>query len=135
MNKEQVLSMPAGRELDALIAEKVMERDVSFHKRGGAFTRSWIDGYGCEDTFYSTDIATAWRVVDKMCKSFWIASLVADTNLWRVTFYTHTHRKTHEAIDESAPLAICRAALLAVFENTSPHEGRWKTLGDMFPHL
>jgi hypothetical protein len=100
MTRDEILNMPAGREIDSLIAVRVI--DPEWEKVLSACPK------------YSTDIAAAWEVVDKMRKSFWVASLVADTNLWRVTFYTHTHRKTHEAINESAPLAICRAALLAV---------------------
>jgi hypothetical protein len=132
MKREEILNMSAGEELDTLIAEKVMELDLSKRCDGnpdyfdtdrwacgkcGAVGRVWDDmEHTIEPKEYSDGIAAAWEVIDKMRKSFWIASLVADTNLWRVTFYTHTHRKTHEAIDESAPLAICRAALLTVMD-------------------
>lgn len=77
--------MKAGRELDALVAEKVM----GMHKelgtgrgmmgeRSGYFD-AWIQSngerYGRNAPPFSTDISVAWQVVEKMKKDGWYFSL------------------------------------------------------------
>lgn len=108
--------MDAGRELDALVAEKVM---------------GWV--CICErkhqlcpvhDSYYSTDIAAAWQVVERLKHDGWNVSIGGD-NGWGCTFYkvlvrgndafTSTWTESHGPINaENAPLAICLAALKAV---------------------
>ena len=122
--------MKAGRELDALIAEKVMgltRHDESYVAEGvGKVLRFvWRDGCGTcvysGDMFlphYSTNIADAWAVVEKLVNTpgpngdhhsvqvdySGDAVVVIDENEdWQVS-----------AIAETAPLAICLAALKAV---------------------
>ena len=77
--------MKPGRELDALVAEKVMGyvigNDPHFEGAGPKIVSGphWITEDGTEPTwqrenewpitclFYSTDIAAAWEVVEKLC--------------------------------------------------------------------
>ena len=127
------------RELDARVAEKVMGWAVEHDALG----ESHSTGYGCPPTGeeppdhppvfslgkrgnaycippYSTDIAAAWQVVEKVlvhpCRTFGIIFDEA-TDTWIVKF-----DKTRcvfndcriSAQEETAPLAICRAALAAV---------------------
>jgi hypothetical protein len=112
--------MNTGRELDALVAEKVMGwRDVS-------------DGYGTppEATLweaihiiphYSTDIAAAWQVVERMRDQGW-TSHYTDLSLdsrepwhsWHFTGTTPPNGPTLSAQASTVPHAICLAALRAV---------------------
>jgi RNA polymerase subunit RPABC4/transcription elongation factor Spt4 len=87
--------MPAGREMDALVAEKVMGQ-IDFNHVGFFWTEGttkdgkdgW-DGFACprcnslrEDNlekcceYYSTDIAAAWQVVDEFCYMFGAAIII-----------------------------------------------------------
>ena len=111
MTRDEILNMEAGREMDALIAEKVMglrviRADWEPHNRGIKF-----DDFGN----YSQDIAAAWEVVEKLrltitpnhcypvVKARWCVDteLKGKNDIWLVGA-------------ETAPLAICKAALLAV---------------------
>ena len=112
-------TIPAGRELDRLIAEKVM-----------GITR---DG---EIPAYSTDISAAWTVVEKMihtdgvylgCPHFKhkhqnLASLgfPEGTECWYCVINTKKLNKIVICAD-TAPLAICRITLL--WAVTHDHEG------------
>jgi hypothetical protein len=99
-------TLPAGRELDAIVAERVM---------------GWVPGAGFSaDTYwaFSTDIAEAWKVVGAMnlrhAMRFpeFLSALqdiaLDDPAMWRSSlawFFAHP---------STAPLHICRAALAAV---------------------
>lgn len=109
--------MSPGRELDTLVAEKVMGRIVSLDPL-------WMKIYETPDAFvetsqsrawrrwlhpYSTDIAAAWEVVEKLCdvelRDGWDGK-----RWWRCTI-GHKHASARAY---SAPHAICLAALKAV---------------------
>lgn len=121
--------MEAGRELDALVAEKVMgltRHDESYvtESIGKVLRFVWRDGCGdcvySGDMFlprYSTNIADAWEVVERLVSTpgpngdhhsvqvdySGDAVVVIDENEdWQVS-----------AIADTAPLAICLAALKA----------------------
>lgn len=137
----QVDNMPAGREMDILIAEKVMEIDTDGYwittvdantSNCGTISLEWLknnptfdinridkDGWEYEGPQYSTDMSPAWEVAEKLklaviprhpgwacahCRAVvdggptWIG--VADEHGWTKA--------------ETAPLAICRAALKAM---------------------
>ena len=134
--------MPAGREMDALVAEKVMGlapcdawSPVNFGSAGGP--AMWLDkpcGHDgkCYPTpsehpfsgplHYSTSIAAAWEVVerlraDKVMGGASIAAVNAPDDAtpgeWCVEWFDGDHTLDC-AIGDTAPLAICRAALAAV---------------------
>jgi hypothetical protein len=105
MSRDEILNMPAGREMDVTIGYHVM----------GLVAPPEIYPE------YSTDIAAAWEIVAKHPHYF---QLVRSNEtgwrpspwgamLWRCRFYAP---EKFEARAETAPLAICRAALLAVME-------------------
>lgn len=122
-------AMPAGRELDALVAEKVMgwtacdaneayprwmhgdpgdEFAEAGRGRGCApLTTAWRVPY----SRYSTDIAAAWEVVEKVRgdRDVWL-QWDSETSIWGCQFFSGGH----ECFADTAPLAICRAALKAV---------------------
>ena len=135
MTRDEILNMPAGRDLDALVAEKVMgwgraHYDYVFWQQTAAepllryCSSTLIMRDGDEPPNYyqpfhpSRDIAAAWEVVERMNElrkpfsitqsafmSGWIAEFLADDDF-----------NTIEAQADTAPLAICRAALLAMEE-------------------
>ncbi len=127
--------MPAGRECDALVAEKVMGYTLSelslpaypkyklFDIESGEFS-----GYVKEVPHYSTDIAAAWQVVEQVTKtqcddtgSFYVFKIVKKHHKW-CTYIKHPlwsgihselgkNYEMYQAYADTAPLAICRCAL------------------------
>jgi hypothetical protein len=112
--------MKPGRELDALIAEKVMGL-VIHHKRRD----EWNDGdslfyvYYVEDEEhiehvpkYSTDISAAWEVVKKLRDLGYRPILMPDWGEdWECQIYREAERIVDSPWCETAPHAICLAAL------------------------
>jgi hypothetical protein len=96
MTKDEILNMPAGTKMDDLIAELVMHDPM-----GQVWSRH-----------YSTDISAAWEVVEKMQGDFWKLEFIGGS--YRARFI---NSKLHQW-ELTAPLAICRAALLTVLEET-----------------
>jgi hypothetical protein len=99
LKREDILSMVPGRELDALVAEKVIGR-----------RSSWTP------YFPSIDIADGWEVIEKMKKRNWRIALNFEDDKWTALFYWDPNKQACEAVAGTAPEAICKAALLAVME-------------------
>jgi hypothetical protein len=115
--------MEAGQELDALVAEKVMGWTnlfpVDTHAILGSRTGINARGNRHQLPSYSTDIAAAWAVVEKlMMQDIWIAmcpySFHAQPVGWFVEYFIDKDKKGGEIEAATAPLAICLAALKAV---------------------
>ena len=117
--------LPAGRELDALIAEKVMGRVVTHPEQSSpGYLLEWSgDAYevGGARTLpsYSTDIADAWEVVAKLetgrpHRQVRLSGYNVDEWFCDVALFLGEDRGTVWGEGNSAPLAICRAALKAV---------------------
>ena len=111
MIHDDVLKMEAGREMDALVAEKVM--GLSYILFDGT------DPHQEELTpHYSTDIAAAWEVVEKLRKSYDVVidldDELASCRILKRVNDEWIREIVVEQIFESTPYAICRAALLAV---------------------
>lgn len=112
--------MKAGRELDALVAEKVM--GWKRHDLGPINGVRWVNKDGriidTEHPFtYSTDIAAAWEVVEKMEKDGWQASghmSATETGYWNFQFTKINEQKQFYALTKTVPYAICLAALKAI---------------------
>jgi hypothetical protein len=124
MNNE----MKPGRELDALIAEKVMGypafakqvlEQLGAHLLGeGEHEHCLVCGRGIDGTleclpYYSTDISAAWEVVEKagLLKRF---TLEQTDHGWEVWDRNEVSGDDLIAGGLSAPHAICLAALKAV---------------------
>ncbi len=123
LTPSQVLAMEAGTELDALVAERVMGFDINRRTKYIAGKRVHPD-----DWSPSYDIAAAWEVVekDKRLTPRWDIYYDEDCGqsgpTWVVRYDTQTKRCSHcdykssgdivVIIAPTAPLAICRAALL-----------------------
>jgi hypothetical protein len=109
-----MLSMPAGRDMDALVAEKLM--GWKYHPKWNVFTSpNGLENDGSTIPNYSTDIAAAWKVVEKMTKIKgygFSCDWVEPHYLIEFEFYTNPSNLRFINIDSSIPIAICRAALL-----------------------
>jgi hypothetical protein len=138
MTRDEILNMPAGEEIDKLIAEKVMGWHIQEEKGG---RNQWLDsdghyqhmvsrydGYEDAEDFEticwhpSESILWAWEVVEFLRRRFWSTNIVCwdFSDKWVITCEHRTGhgepKKTLYADAETAPLAICRAALLAVMD-------------------
>lgn len=127
--------MNAGRDLDALIAERVMRLEQVEATEDGMseetllpitdFTYLHSDGYLRGVPKYSTDIAAAWEVVNEMDRRKFVLRLEAaayDGNSWTALFGFKSVDdddfiyRANSSRTETAPLAICNAALMALSE-------------------
>jgi hypothetical protein len=143
LSAEQLDQLPAGQELDALVAEKVMEEakplvgheDVHLEPRkscGGNWL-CWPEydrGDMCEwaPAPFSTDIRAAWEVAEKMNEELWKRGIVFEMGnnphnpkrAWWVNLIFAEQNGRHETEIISAeimPLAICRDALKAALSS------------------
>jgi len=120
MTRDEVLAMKPGRELDALVAEKVMGWAYGHPCPGGMDCLHWVDEKGnvCgyKPPQYSTDNATALVVAIHLQKQGYV-----------VCIELLPYEKTSVGVYEADPAnqiayakaqtpaeAICKAALLAV---------------------
>ena len=133
-SREQIENLEAGRELSELVSAVVMgvTADMTRCAECGAKTYLTSTGRGwCSDCGewrysphknYSTDIAAAWKVVEKMLlgvdpgrhNGFILSFMENDEEV--ACWYAEFPDPWEYAEGETAPLAICRAALLAVME-------------------
>jgi len=131
VTREEILALEPGRELDALVAEKVM-----------GWTEVECFGVinnrvknpptpGCEVIIargrnrgrslriipcYSTDISAAWEVVEKLKETYGV-EVYTDLDMSACRLFDElTYLPAEEVISNTAPEAICKAALIAVME-------------------
>jgi hypothetical protein len=125
LTREQVLEMDAGREMDVLVMEKIFNAEKRYY--GDEEVWYHHDSNGLPDyewSFHnspSTDISAAWEVLEQfplmICERVEIFAGHVTVN---ATIYpTSDSEKAHTATASNAPLAICRAALLAALEEES----------------
>lgn len=121
--------MKPGRELDALIAEKVMGLTVERWEHFCAVSASGpgsvriYDGEKCIHAFstgsqpikpYSTSIEAAWDVVEWMRYNSGHGYLLSLSRNGNDTWLAEFAEPTHSATGETATHAVCLAALKAV---------------------
>ena len=117
MTRDEILTMPAGREMDALIGDFVLVLTVDPTRCPYCAGDLWQgkDRSRCTNCSrwlyspykqYSDEIESAWEVVEKM--------KFISLNRHAVYWICHFDDGQYEDIaqGETAPLAICRAALL-----------------------
>ena len=116
----------AGRELDARIAREVMgwwSVRVEEGAWAGTDNRWHADWVGTRDgertvlPTYSTDIAVAWEVVEKMEEGRFTFSIDNVDGSWQARFHGERggiSRTLAYAQAPTAPYAICRAAIAAL---------------------
>lgn len=93
-----IREIKAGRELDALIHFKVLKKTSAF----------------LHDCNYSTDISAAWEVVEKIQKDAAISVTGYMGKYLVIIAYDEEFERSYIVEKETAPLAICLAALLAL---------------------
>jgi hypothetical protein len=135
MTPDEVGALPAGPELDALVAERVFLLARVVRARGsdatrpvwtdnpaicdGAWTTGELERYGAPAP-YSTDIAAAWEVARWLRERWWGFTLAAGLE-WHC--YADEAAKSGTwgggawGSGLTPELAICRAALLEVTRN------------------
>lgn len=133
MTREEILALKPGRELDALVAEKVMGWDDS----GDGEWRNEFDRPIESIRLWrpSTDISAAWEVVEKMNE---LDFSITTHSLGKIVT-VYGPETNHEKIDkakkaglhsklietcamtygESVPEAVCKAALLVMIDKES----------------
>lgn len=132
MTRDEILQMEAGREIDALVAELVMgwtkvRKASTWESAAMIYSGTFVYTIGVTPDqktndvipYHSTDIAAAWQVVEKMRLvgvSMWIGPHL--DNEWAVQIKPSINNYHEFVRADTAPLAICRAALLAVMEST-----------------
>jgi hypothetical protein len=109
-------TLKAGREMDALIAERVF--GVTETRRAVRTMNGPARRVSYNIPKYSTDIAAAWLVVEKMVADGWEITI---EEAWSVTFSRRRgpFHVAHGQPNEAA-IAICRSALEALGFSTEP---------------
>jgi hypothetical protein len=105
--------MKAGRGLDALIADKVLGLDV-YRLTNGYFFRTTEKGYTLNLAplkYYSTKIADAWEVVEKMEELGYMMWLEQEGIYQCMFFKGLDYQEKDYSVASSAPLTICLSAL------------------------
>lgn len=124
----KIADIPAGPDLDRLVAEKVMGwkwGPTGADYSGWQGSKQYPNGMwnrkndACRGHWSpSTDIAHAWEVVEHMEQNGGlIANMYSQRGCWSVGIEPLPESRYIEVfreVAETAPLAICRAALLAV---------------------
>lgn len=148
----EIDQMEAGPEIDALIAEYTMEwvwiQFVPAHDKAARLVRrlfhpdTWSASHGkpasgdeplalgwnLEVSPFSTDIATAWKVLDKLNTRWFISLSQMAGGVWECWLQEkrelHTGTITLTGCADTPSLAICRAALrqVAIDGNISPRK-------------
>lgn len=111
MTREEILAMSAGRKLDALVAKHVM---FPRHSHPIEEVQGWCQ---C----YSTLLSAAWLVVDKTKVAIIPQSIGAPDDM-KYLAKIEDYPNDYQAFAPTAPLAICRCALLAVMEGKDEGE-------------
>jgi len=109
MTRDEILSMKPGRELDALVAEKVM---------GQRFRSEWHKLHNDTIACYSTDIAAALEVAIHLQKQgYYVCIELKACEETSVGVYEENPVEQIAYAKAQTPAeAICKAALLAVME-------------------
>lgn len=119
MTRDEILALKPGRELDALVAEKVMGWTYGHPCPEGMDCLHWVDEKGEVRDYkppqYSTDISAAWEVFEKN-------GYYGNVSYMGVEYVCTLWSKWDDeglgvdvtATGNTAPEAICKAALLAV---------------------
>lgn len=127
LTRDEILNMPAGREMDALIAERVMGHEVNRQAQlfaHGLYYADMSEGIvRLQD--YSTNMGAAWDVVEKLENGDEILQIglrrsraVNQWNCWLIgKMDQYPCAPASDVYEDTAPLAICRAALLATMQD------------------
>jgi hypothetical protein len=115
MDRESILKMEPGREMDVLVAEKVLGYEVGGDIIESPFPEDMPGDFLFIETAphrkplkkYSTDIAAAWEVAEKFNDGIKLES-------WDGYTVEICYPKCIKVHARTAPEAICKAALLTI---------------------
>lgn len=113
MTREEIENMPAGVEMDAMIANSVMGwKDLKPEEVKTAIEHDML-------LSFSSDISAAFQVLDSFENNGWMYALGNDLHEYScaLCFAENGDKNATGTSGASMSLAICRAALLAVIEN------------------
>lgn len=120
LSDENIQNEPAGKNFDTWIAKNIFNLEVVDDYSG---IHCLADGYKTQIPNYSTDISAAWEVVEKMMNKkyryVFRGNFEGDGLHWAAfdqQEWADSNPPWQSNLCESLPLAICRAALLAVRE-------------------
>ena len=113
MNRDEILAMPAGRKLDAIVAEKVMGFELDRYRPNNAIDR--VSNYSHGIKKYTTDISAAWDVMKKLQENFIFIDLFSTSDSYNVII-----NECDSVNAEEAPEAICKAALINTIGADNP---------------
>lgn len=117
LSREEIMAMPAGREMDALVAQRVFDHALVSDLPEGV---EWHGSRG-EVPFYSTDIKAAWEVLG-VVKGWLFSKRMRCLNELSKVVTMRVSPKMNTQLMQIAwpdvlvhlqPQDICRAALLA----------------------
>jgi hypothetical protein len=124
MTRDEILKMKAGIDMDILIVTRVMGYERLPFPACPSLQKPTTGGvevlYDCPR--YSTYIAAAWEVVEKMKSNGWDFFMEnawrnrISKNVWWCMFENDDCEMEFCSEDITAQLAICKAALLAVMK-------------------
>ncbi len=124
MTPEEIDNMPAGTELDALVAENAMGWEVQTHFEDRIVWKT-VGPVGSllDDWNPSTDIYDAWQIVEKALPYHFGLTFNKREDLWVCGIQIGDG--FGNAYGETAPLSICRASLKAVLsQRREDHDER-----------
>lgn len=121
MNLDEIKNLKADRETDALIAWHVFGEFSTPYNTGNG-TRNWDDEHV---KHFSTEISAAWEVVEKLAHDGILIRIDVCESCGNLIWWCSMGEETEDGehiknladirmVENSAPLTICRAALLAV---------------------
>lgn len=113
MNKDVILNMKPGYEMDVLVAEKVLEINA---KANGEEPKKQVQSY-------STDSSKIWAIIDKMTKRNFQYNITNMNKKHTCSFDSVKTYKRYIAHAETPMEAVCKASLIAMIE-----EMRFKSL-------
>ena len=116
MTKDEILAMNAGRELNIRVAKHVMERGFAHDETFGDMEKD-SDGVYSYLQPYSEDISAAWQVMEKLKSYQPRVEFNIYSQKWEAAFSARDADFSYPTVSaDTAPEAICKAALLALLE-------------------
>ncbi|MEK4185644.1 BC1872 family protein [Paenibacillus sp. FSL L8-0494] len=112
LTREEIQTLTPGRELDALIAEHVMALDMvegQLPQLPRYFLTDYEKTIHRDVPLYSSDIAAAWPVLERMQVLGWSW----DMKMNNLANEVEVRIGRGQAVNKIVPLAICKAALIA----------------------
>lgn len=126
MGRNEMVQLKAGRELDILVAERVMGWQVETdpvklkqlnrrlsRNRQNSWWRTPEGGWYCDPPAYSSEIAVTWKVVERMKIAGRFLFLFQGPAGNKVAFAESSESNPDYIIERNLTGAICKAALLS----------------------